>query len=97
MTDTAPRKLSADAVCAFCWAHAGEKIRGAYCKLAKVSEVYALLNWYELSRAQRDALRPVLAEAIEANDARQRAEWEKQSRCLAARELKQTIENRNRE
>lgn len=69
------RKLSADSVCAYVWAHTCEQTRGALCACASLPDSLALLEWYELGNDHRAALRPVIADIIESNASRQRAEW----------------------
>lgn len=70
-----PRKLSADDVCSYVWLHMIQETRGALAANAGISDLHALLEWYEIGPAERDKLRPVLADLIEANASRQRAEW----------------------
>lgn len=69
------RKLSADDVCAFCWAQVTEQTRAALCALASIPQSFALLEWFEIGNDQRHALRVELADLIEHNASRQRAEW----------------------
>ena len=69
------RKLSIDSVCAYVWDHTCEQTRGALCACASISTSLALLEWYELDRDAQAALRGVIADVIEANASRQRAEY----------------------
>lgn len=69
------RKLSADSVCAYVWAHTCEQTRGALCACASLNDSLALLEWYELGDDHRAALRAQIAEIIEANASRQRVEY----------------------
>lgn len=69
------RKLSSDDVCAYIWAHTLEETRGALCACASLPDSLALLEWYELNRDHQAALRAQLADVIEANASRQRAEY----------------------
>lgn len=69
------RKLSADSVCAYVWAHTCEQTRGALCACASLPDSLALLEWFELGDDHRAALRHEIAEIIDANASRQRAEW----------------------
>ena len=69
------RKLSADSVCAYVWAHTCEQTRGALCACASLPDSLALLEWFELGNDNRAALRHEIAEIIDANASRQRAEW----------------------
>ena len=69
------RTLSADSVCAYVWGHTLEQTRGALCACASISTSLALLEWYELNRDLQAVLRAQIADIIEANASRQRAEW----------------------
>lgn len=69
------RKLRADDVAAFCWAHLHEHTRGALCALAHVPETLSLLEWYELSHDRRALLRFELADLVEHNASSQRVEY----------------------
>lgn len=77
------RKLSADAVCAYVWAHTCEQTRGALCACASLPDSLALLEWFELGNDHRAALRHEIAEIIDANASRQREEWCKKARAVA--------------
>lgn len=72
---SAARKIKADDVCAYTWRHASEQARGSLCALAGLADSFGLLEWYELGHDQRAALRAEIADLIEANASRQRAEW----------------------
>ena len=73
---TAPaRKLSADDVFAFSWSQVCEQTRGALCALSNLPTSYALLEWFELGDTARTLLRREIADLIEHNASRQRAEW----------------------
>lgn len=76
---TAPRKLSADSVCAYVWQHTDEQMRACLCSLGNISDVAAILDWYELGKVEQAALRAELGDLIEENASRQRAEWGKQA------------------
>jgi len=69
------RRLSADSVCAYVWAHTCEQTRGALCACAALPDSLALLEWFELGTEHRAALRGVIADVIEVNASRQRDEW----------------------
>ena len=72
---TAPRTLKADHVCAYTWVYSPACYRRTLCALAGIHEEQSTLDWYELGEDVRAALRPVIADIIEANASRQRAEW----------------------
>ena len=72
---TAPRTLSADSVCAYTWIYSPKCYRRNLCALAHLPEELADLDWYELGIDARAALRSEIADIIEANASRQRAEW----------------------
>ena len=76
---TAARKLSADTVCAYVWALVDERLREALCAIASVNSLNAIMDWYELGPGEQAALRVQLADLIEHNASRQRAEWCKQA------------------
>jgi hypothetical protein len=76
---TVPRNISASHVCAYVWSLVNEEMRAALCALAGLSDVAALLDWYELGSVEQAALRAELADLIEASASRQRAEWCKQA------------------
>lgn len=69
------RKLSADFVYAWAWAMICEQKRGALCACASISTTFALLEWYELPRDAQAALGAQIADVIESNASRQRAEY----------------------
>jgi len=70
-----PRRIAADDVCAYVWSHTLDTTRGALCACASLPSSLALLEWYELNRDQQAALRGQIADVIEANASRQRAEY----------------------
>ena len=80
---TAPRKLTADDVCAFCWDHASQHLRAGICALASLNQNLAILDWYELGESDHVKLRIELADVIEHNASRQRAEWCQRARAAA--------------
>jgi len=69
------RRLSADDVCAYVWGHSSENFRASLCALAAINQSNALLEWFELGVVERQLLRMEIADVIEANASRQRAEY----------------------
>ncbi len=69
------RRIAADDVCAYVWAHTCDKTRAALCACASLPVSLAIFEWYELNRDQQAALRGQIADVIEANASRQRAEY----------------------
>lgn len=77
------RTLKIDDVCACVWERSLKQFRGGCCALVSLDQRLALLDWYELSEDQRAKLRPTIAEIIEGNASRQRAEWCQKARAAA--------------
>lgn len=77
------RTLALDAVCACVWEKSYKQFRGGCCALNSLDQNLALLDWYELAEHERAKLRPTIAEIIEGNASRQRAEWCQKARAAA--------------
>ncbi len=77
------RKLSIDSVAAFAWGYVNKQYRASLCALASLPDELSILDWYEIGEAERVKLRVELADIIEHNASRQRAEWCQKARAVA--------------
>lgn len=78
------RILKADHVCAYVWIYSPPCYRRSLCALACIPEEQLTLDWYDLGETDRSALRPVVADIINANASRQHVEWSERVRRSAA-------------